>query len=106
MRPKRQKPSKTSGKTSGNAGRRRFPKREFGRQIDADLTDEPDQTDSRSAAAYEDSAGFAGAEFPEIDPDEQSSALTEAPVVTQAIVRERAMRVVHADASRPWIRGK
>ena len=141
MRPKRPKPSSKSGSESENshgnspgsmsaprrqatlkntsrkARRREFPKREFGRQIDADLTEAREQEQARektkghidpdSQSDFADSTDFTGAEFPEIDPDDLSPALAEVPVITHAIVRERAMRLlVHREHGRKELEKK
>jgi len=75
--------------------------REFGRQIDADLT-EAQGTDATMDGGTGDNARdpepdpadlqfpeFAGAEFPETDPPDEAP-----PPVTKAVVRERAVRLL------------
>ena len=121
MRPKRRKHSKGPGKGLGIASgkdypRREFPRREYGRQIDADLTEalaEAGQlidSGAKADAEYQDSGEFAGTEFPDISsaelsgeqsPELQSPGLKEPPVITQAMVHERAMRLlVHREHGR------
>ena len=106
MRPKRPKLKESPGRSRANAGkarRGRYPQREFGRQIDADLTETAGSSAGHNAGTsiFEDSAGFSGAEFPDIDPGENSPAQKEAPAITQSVVRERAMRLlVHREHGR------
>jgi len=101
--------------TSGKARRREFPKREFGRQIDADLTEAREQAEGKARyhsnpdfqSGFEYSSDFTGAEFPEIDPDDLSPAFAEVPVITHAIVREHAMRLlVHREHGRKELEKK
>jgi len=113
MRLKRQKPRKSSLAKSGshlsNSRRRKFPQREFGRQIDADLTEasDPADPDSGSDVQTPNSTEFTGADFPEIDPNQQSSAPQEPPPITHAVVRERAMRLlVHREHGRKELEKK
>lgn len=80
IRPKRQKPERP-GSARRKSARREFVRPEYGRQIDADLT-EPEEP--------EQGAAFSGADFPEIDPDDEPAE----PVITHAIVRERAVRLL------------
>ncbi len=123
MRPKRQKPSRKPGRAPGKASgiaigkskaRREFPRREYGRQIDADLTEAlaeaADAVPLDSVAGLQaesqdqDNTGFTGAEFPEIDSDidpGKQSPEPKDPAITQAIVHERAMRLlVHREHGR------
>lgn len=94
MWPKRQKPkhgksSARSGASGSKYGKREFARREFGRQIDADLT-EAREAEAEADPSFDNSAGFTGAEFPEINEGPESTE----PVITHSIVRERAMRLL------------
>jgi len=111
MRLKRRKPRDKTGNKPGNPPGKtcsgHIPERVFGRQIDADLTEDGDSTDPDSdlQSEFNNSAGFIGAEFP--DPDEQPPEPRESPVITHTIVRERAMRLlVHREHGRKELENK
>jgi len=89
MRPKRPKLSSSPGSRPGS--------------IPPDAV----QESSDSQSVFKDSAGFTGAEFPEVDPNNPPSAPAEAPVITHAMVRERAMRLlVHREHGRKELEKK
>ena len=95
MRPKRQKPKRAGfgNRQFGRQGGRQGGS-EFGRQIDADLTEAQDaetETSTVSDLTLDDSTEFTGADFPEV---KQSQGQEEKPVITHAMVRERAVRLL------------
>ena len=82
MRPKRQKPERR-----GFASRRTG--RPFERQVDADLTD-PEVTTADDPVSTE----FIGADFPETNALADAATAPPAPVITHAVVRERAVNLL------------